>query len=141
MSRDPTRRGNFYIDLALPFGLRSACQIFTRFGDVLQCLFEQQGIEAQVQHYLDDYFLVGRPNTTECGDSLKTCFEMCSLLGVPLAEDKTDGPSTVITFLGFELDSDRLELRIPEEKVSKIKECILPWARGKAGKSVNFYPC
>ena len=141
MSRDPTRRGNFYIDLALPFGLRSACQIFTRFGDVLQCLFEQQGIEAQVQHYLDDYFLVGRPNTTECGDSLKTCFEMCSLLGVPLAEDKTDGLSTVITFLGFELDSDRLELRIPEEKVSKIKECILPWARGKAGKSVNFYPC
>ena len=94
-------KGNCYIDLALPFSLRSAPQIFNRFGDVLQPLFEQQGIKAQVQHYLDDYFLVGRPNTTECGDSLRTCFEMCSLLGVPLADDKTDGPSTVITFLWF----------------------------------------
>ena len=127
-------RGNFYVDLALPFGLRSACQIFSRFGDVLQSLFEQQGIKAHVQHYLDDYLLVGRPNTTECRESLKTCFEMCSLLGVPLAEDKTDGPATKITFLGFELDSEKLELSLPEEKVRKIRECIRPWAEGKAGK-------
>ena len=29
-------RDKFYVDLALPFGLRSAPKIFSRFADVLQ---------------------------------------------------------------------------------------------------------
>eukprot|EP00795_Rhopilema_esculentum_P014765 gene14765-5872_t len=35
-------QGKFYIDLALPFGLRSAPKIFTRFADALQFLLEKE---------------------------------------------------------------------------------------------------
>ncbi|XP_075705554.1 histone-binding protein RBBP4-A-like [Rhinoderma darwinii] len=34
--------------------------------------------------------------------------------GVPLAPEKTEGPTTVIKFLGIIIDSDRLECRLPE---------------------------
>lgn len=58
--------GKFYIDLALPFGLRSAPQIFTRFADILQTLFERTGPVRYIQHYLDDFFIVGEPKSNEC---------------------------------------------------------------------------
>ena len=40
-----------------------------------------------------------------------------SELGVPLAEEKTEGPVTCICFLGLELDSIDMEVRIPQDKI------------------------
>jgi hypothetical protein len=37
--------------------------------------------------------------------------------GVPLAEDKTVEPVEVLTFLGIEFDTIRMELRLPKEKL------------------------
>jgi hypothetical protein len=37
-------------------------------------------------------------------------------VGVPLAEDKTVEPVEVLTFLGIEFDTIRMELRLPKEK-------------------------
>ena len=45
-----------YTDTALPFGLTSAQKILT---------LKQEGIQV-VLHYLDDYLLVGAPNSPEC---------------------------------------------------------------------------
>jgi hypothetical protein len=47
-----------YIDIALPFGLRSAPIIFTALADVLQWVIEQRGT-SHVAHYLDDFITVG----------------------------------------------------------------------------------
>ena len=33
--------GKFYVDIALPFGFRSAPLIFTKFADILQTLMER----------------------------------------------------------------------------------------------------
>lgn len=40
----------------------------------------------------------------------------CSEFGIPLAEDKTEVPKTVITFLGIVIDTDKMIIRIPNEK-------------------------
>jgi hypothetical protein len=37
---------------------------------------------------------------------------------------KTEGPSTTIVFLGIELDSSRIEARLPGDKVEKIKVAV-----------------
>ena len=42
---------------------------------------------------------------TECGVALKICSKMCDPLGAPHAENKSGGPATQISFLGFKLDS------------------------------------
>ncbi len=125
--------GKFYIDLALPFGLRSAPKIFTKFANVLQALFERTGPVRYIQHYLDDFFIVGEPRSDECQVALDKCFKVCQSLGVPLGEDKTEGPSTCITFLGFELDSVAMELRLPASKLEKIKAKLKFWDTRRSG--------
>ena len=54
-----------YIDISLPFGLRSAPIIFTALADALQWVIEQRGT-SHVAHYLDDFVTVGTPNTDQC---------------------------------------------------------------------------
>ena len=126
-------KNNYYIDLALPFGLRSAPKIFTTLADVLEFLLSRVGSITHIQHYLDDFFLVGKPNSNECQSALLACFRLCRELGIPLAEDKTAGPSTVLTFFGIELDSSSMELRLPQDKITKIKSELAFWVSHRAG--------
>ena len=123
----------FYVDLALPFGLRSAPKLFTRFADVLEHLLAVRCPMASIQHYLDDFFVACRPNSDDCVQALSTCMAICKQLGVPLADDKTDGPATCLTFLGFVLDSEKLELRVPDDKIIKIKALLDQWVSRKTG--------
>jgi hypothetical protein len=48
---------------------------------------------------------------------MTTFIEVCSQLGVPIADDKTDGPSTRITYLGLLIDTEKMSIQIPDEKV------------------------
>lgn len=41
-------------------------------------------------------------------------------LNVPIAAHKTMGPLTCIEYLGIILDTDKLEARLPQEKVNRI---------------------
>ena len=43
--------------------------------------------------------------------------ELCSSLGIPMAPEKTVGPSTVLSFAGIELDTVRSEAHLPHDKV------------------------
>ena len=40
---------------------------------------------------------------------------------------KTEGPSSWVTFLGFLVDTDAFQLRLPEEKLSRMRELICAW--------------
>ena len=105
-------RGRLYIDLALPFGLRSVPKIFTAIADAMQWM--QHGVSS-VLHYQDDFLLLGAPESEECEQALRMALDLCKRLGIPNAVHKTEGPATVIVFLGIELDTVRMEARLPEE--------------------------
>ena len=51
---------------------------------------------------------------------LDSFMAMCSELGVPLAPEKTMGPSTCITYLGLEIDSQQQLVKVPAEKVKAL---------------------
>ncbi len=87
-------RGNTYIDTMLPFGLRSAV------ADALTW-------HPDVEHYLDDFILLGPPGTSHCLEYLHRLEAECHLLGIPLA---AEGPTTCLTFLGIEIDSEAAQL-------------------------------
>ena len=87
-------KGFFYINLALPFGLRSAPKIFTRFADALQWICSKEGDIAYIQHYLDDCLLLGPAGSDKCKVDLAKCLDLCSQLGVPIAKEKTVGLTT-----------------------------------------------
>ncbi len=49
---------------------------------------------------------------------------LCNFLGIPIATDKTFGPSTTLTFAGIELDSLRCQARLPRDKITKCIQFI-----------------
>ena len=130
-------KGQFYMDLAISFGLRSAPKIFTRFADVLQSIFKQIGIVQNIQHYSDDFLVAGPPQSAVCEADLRSCLLVAENLGVPIAPEKMEGPCTAITYLGFILDSEKQELRLPFEKLTKIYLALDTWKDRKRG---IFYP-
>ena len=78
-------------------------------------------------HYLDDFLFVGPLGTGECGVSLQLAERICKRLGVPLAVEKREGPAQVLVFLGIILDSVRMELRLPEEKLQRMPAMVEEW--------------
>ena len=81
-------------------------------------------------HYLDDFLFAGPPGSTECEAALAIAIECCQILGVPIAVEKTVGPSTKITFLGIEIDSEEGLQSLPQEKLVHTKSVINTW-RGR----------
>ena len=69
-------KGQYYIDLALPFGLRSAPQFLSRFADVLEFLLSKEASVQYIQHYLDDFFIAGKPDSDECDSALTNCIRV-----------------------------------------------------------------
>ena len=96
-------RGLVYVDGMLPFGLRSAPKIFNAVADALQWILTREGVEL-IFHYLDDFAVLGPPDSPQCQRALDILIEVCKLLNIPLAADKQDGPSAVITLLGIRSD-------------------------------------
>lgn len=119
-----------YVDIALPFGLRSAPIIFSALADALEFAIRSKGVK-EIGHYLDDFVIVGPPKSAQCSRDLQKSLETCVEMGFPVAEEKTRGPATMIRFLGVELDTERLELRLPAEKLIKLREIVGRWRKRK----------
>ena len=115
-----------YIDTCLPFGLRSAPKLFNILADLLAWMANQHNVSFLI-HYLDDFLTMGPPSSPTCQRNLDTLVQICTYLGVPLALEKVEGPSTALPFLGIVLDTTRMEARLPEEKLSRLKEEVSQW--------------
>jgi len=116
--------------MALPFGLRSAPKLFTALADALEWILMANGIRF-VWHYLDDYITVGSPASGECAFNLNLIVHICQLLGIPLAVAKQVGPTTCIIYLGIEVDSIAMVLRLPHDKLIRIQELVASWQKKK----------
>ena len=117
----------YYVDTCLSFGLRSAPYLFNQFAEVLQWLLQHNYGLQWLIHYLDDYLIVGAPDSHSCGEHLQCFLRVCELLGFPVAMDKVDGPATVLPFLGLELDSVLQQIRLPSDKLREILEELTKW--------------
>ena len=72
---------------------------------------------------LDDFFFVESSDAT-CRKNLYTFIALCEFLGVPIAHDKTAGPSTNLVFLGIKLDSALMVTSLPEDKLTRYSNDI-----------------
>ena len=119
-------KGEVFVDSALPFGLRSAPKVFTAVADGLEWILRTRG-GCESIHYLDDYQFMGCPGSAECAESLDLAESTCDTLGVPLALEKREGPTHRLVFLGIELESSKLELRLPGEKLTRLSRTVHEW--------------
>ena len=93
----------------------SALIIFTALADALEWIVKQQGVKF-LYHYPADHITLGKPNSTECQANLEKMLDCCSKLGIPIAQEKCEGPTTCLTFLGTEIGT-QTELCLPADKL------------------------
>ena len=90
-----------------------------------------------VEHYLDDYITWGHGSGV-CEQNLEVMLSYCQnlsycqKLGVPVSVEKCAAPSSKLTFLGFELDTISMAVRLPEEKLPRIKLLVQKWMGRRA---------
>ncbi len=122
-------QGELLVDGCLPFGLRSAPLLFTVAANLLQWVMEKRGA-TWMRHYIDDYITVGAGGGDECGRNFRVLKQVCQEAGMPTEPEKDEGPATVLVFLGMELDSEMLEIRLPGDKLEKLRQ-LLREVRGR----------
>ena len=109
----------YYIDLTLPFGLRSSAKLFTEFAYALKlCMI--YGGATDVEHYLDDYVTIGPPDSPVADNNLDIMLSTCSLIGFEVNPSKISRPNSVMEFLGIVIDSRKQEVRISEDRLRDI---------------------
>ena len=120
--------GKFYCDMVLPFGCRSSPSLFDDLSKVLEWLIKSSGGMQDVLHYIDDFWWAGTKSSSACEVTLAYVRALCTELGVPLAEEKTEGPTTRLTFLGIELDTETQSISIPKTKVKEIHDLFIVYS-------------
>ena len=109
-------------DNFLAFGTRMSPSVFNRVTDAVARYVTESGYFCV--NYLDDFLVMG--------DSFKQCQEaqlylhgILRRLGFYLSYKKIRSPSQVQLYLGVEVDSLCMKLRLPEDKVAKLHEEVV----------------
>ncbi|KAF4616706.1 hypothetical protein D9613_008807 [Agrocybe pediades] len=123
-----TWEGNYYYDVVLGFGCRSAPYIFNLFGEGMHWIM-QSHLPARIRHYLDDFLTIFPPSVPRpvVDKALDWSLALGTELGLKFQPSKIEGPSTQIEFLGLELDSDVMEVRLPPQKLAYLTELLDSW--------------
>ena len=72
-------------------------------------------------HYLDDCIFVSE-SLEEASTNKQILVDTFNHLGVPLEPSKLEGPVTCLTFLGIEVDTRAVQIRLSSDKLLHMKE-------------------
>lgn len=75
-------------------------------------------------HVLDDVLFVGPPRSPDCYSSLLAFYSLARDINRPIKSEKTFYPTTTLSFLGLELDTLKFEIRLPADKLERLRSEI-----------------
>ncbi|XP_053575778.1 uncharacterized protein LOC128665045 [Bombina bombina] len=116
--------GVYYVDRCLPMGCSLSCALFEAFSSFLHWVVASEVGSDPIAHYLDDFLIVGRAGSDDCLSTMNIMRSVMRHFGVPLAEDKTQGPASCLVFLGIEIDTQARLCRLPPDKVQGMLEAV-----------------
>jgi hypothetical protein len=103
--------------------LSSSCKTFETFSTAVEWVAQNKLNIPSILHLLDDFLIVA-PTEKLCRDQLNLFIALCNYLDIPIAPEKTLGPSTVLQFAVIELDTQQLVTCLPQDKVDKCVDLI-----------------
>jgi len=71
------------------------------------------------------FSLSARQESNDCQHGMTVFQGVCDDMGIPLPQEKTIGPSSIIIFLGLEIDSINMVIRIPQDKLRETKQKLV----------------
>lgn len=117
-----------FYDTKLPFGSKLAPHIFHRLSQAVRRMMSRRGFT--IIAYLDD-FLICETTKQRCIQALNILLALLRKLGFMINWSKVVDPTTKLTFLGIEIDSTAMELRLPGEKLSLLKHELAEFSKRK----------
>ena len=91
--------------------------LFNHYAEALNWIIANN-YGAQLLYYLDYFLLVGPPGKDTCPEAMSRVLLVCDrLLGIPVASEKLEGPTTTLTFLGIVLNTSEQQLHLPRDKL------------------------
>ena len=125
---DGSTHTGYFLDMFLPFGLRSSPALFLKFVSGLRYVMAQRGA-APLWNYLDDFWTCGPPAPSDsCFHNLDIMLGTCADMGFSTNPDKTVLPSTSLVLLGIQLDTITQELRIDHSRLTEIMDLLEHWS-------------
>ena len=80
---------------------------------------------------MDDFLTIDPPDFM-ADRTMALVLMLFKTLNIPIASHKTEGPTTCLEYLGIILDSNKLEARLPLNKVERINEILLSFLDKKS---------
>ena len=120
-------QGKCYVDVSVPFGLKtgaSACQMVT---DSITHLMNNSGYWTCA--YLDD--IVGVSPPSNASSAFLSLNNLITSLGLPINDDKVSEPVHNLTCLGINIDVKTGTLTIPADKIEGVRRLCDNWATRK----------
>ena len=128
--------GFWYVDLVLPFGLRSSPAIFCQFADLVRWVLDNCYKIPMVVNYSDDFFQVSGQELVVAKYELDTIRQAFCDMGIPLAPDKIFGPCHRLPYLGILIDSVAMTMEVTVERYQECMSTLPKWLnRSKCTKT------
>ena len=112
-----TGKTYYFVDKCLPFGASISCAIFQAISDAIAWIVSVRCRKSNV-NYLDDYLFAAALKAI-CDSQIRLFLQVCEDINFPVAMEKTYWGTTVLTFLGMLLDTERQLICIPVDKLVK----------------------
>lgn len=120
----------YYVDLFLPFGLKSSPPLWEDFARLLKFLIQARLSIKEIIQFVDD-FLFGTPPSPNkhrvAAARMEAVAALLRLLGVPEALEKRHDGDTTAVFVGVELDTLLFEARLPADKLTELRALLRQW--------------
>ena len=138
--------GNFYRYRFAPFGVSLSPLLCQRFAKELQTYVNREGLKYVsttlsngdvnpacvatnfrcVAAYLDDYLNIHHPSLTkdQAAEQVASVDRVVGELGATIRQDKWEGPSTDLSYLGIALDTEEGTVGVAAEKAESLSQLI-----------------
>ena len=119
-----------YTDHRMCFGHRTAPYYFDMISNFNHEQLTKDG-EMTLMNYMDDYLVVAS-SYEGCIAAQNKVTSYLRYLGFHVAWSKVTSPSTTAKYLGIIIDSEKMELRIPKEKMEKLKSLLKKYSKARS---------
>ena len=112
----------YFFDKCLPFGSSVSCAHFQAFSDAIAHIMYVKTGKDPV-NYLDNFLFLALLKWF-CNHQVQVFLKICAQIKFPVSLGKTFWATTLITFLGMLIDTEKQIVSIPQDKIEKTVELI-----------------
>lgn len=129
--------GDLACEATVAFGVRTSPPIWDRIASGLTWILQhEKDVKWEVVYYVDDFLLV-IPSGENATAAAKRFDAICLELGLTVAHEKDEGPTTSLVYTGTGIDTANMRVFVPPERKSELLTLANKAVEHATGKRVR----